>query len=46
MAVVVCSGHIHGYITELCLKLEGPGLLLWQSAISNKCLFESPVVIH
>ena len=22
MAVAVCSGHVQGYITELCLKLE------------------------
>ena len=42
MAVAVYSGHVHGYITELCLKLEAPGLLLPQPTISNKCLFEGP----
>ena len=46
MTVAVCSEHVHGYITELCLKLEDPGILLRQSAISNKCLFEGPVGIH
>ena len=46
MAVAVCSGHVYGYIAELCLKLEAPGFLLRQSAISKQCLVESPVVIH
>ena len=43
MSVAICSEHVCGCIMALFLKLEAPEFLLWQSAISEKCLLSSIV---